>query len=135
MENKEMKEQIESIIGIEINNNKEKTIEDEVKEILNITNFFDMLLAAKEFEKDYKTSDFYKMTKIPLMEVLKEAKSFYTFSIDTIVEKIQTAINNLDLTKLNSLFDEMGNLFQKENAETMKILGELKDFKDVIKKD
>lgn len=36
MENKEMKEQIESIIGIEINNNKEKTIEDEVKEILNI---------------------------------------------------------------------------------------------------
>ena len=110
-------------------------LEQKVKEILNITNFFDMLLAAREFEKDYKTSDFYKMTKIPLMEVLKEAKSFYTFSIDTIVEKIQTAINNLDLTKLNSLFDEMGNLFQKENTETMKILGELKDFKDVIKKD
>ena len=36
MEDKEMKEQIESIIGIEIDNNKEKTIEDEVKEILNI---------------------------------------------------------------------------------------------------
>jgi hypothetical protein len=36
MENKEMKEQIESIIGIEINNNKEKTIEDEVREILNL---------------------------------------------------------------------------------------------------
>ena len=110
-------------------------LEQKVKEILNITNFFDMLLAAKEFEKDYKTSDFYKITKIPLMEVFKEAKSFYTFSIDTIVEKIQTAINNLDLTKLNSLFDEMGNLFQKENAETIKILDELKDFKDVIKKD
>ena len=62
-------------------------------------------------------------------------KSFYTFSVDAIVEKIQTVVNNLDLTKLNSLFDEMGNLFQKENAETMKILGELKDFKDVIKKD
>ena len=36
MENKEMKEQIESIIGIEIDNNKGKTIEDEVTEILNI---------------------------------------------------------------------------------------------------
>ena len=36
MEEKEMKEQIENIIGIEINNNKDKTIEDEVKEILNI---------------------------------------------------------------------------------------------------
>ena len=110
-------------------------LEQKIKEILNITNFFDMLLAAKEFEKDYKTSDFYKITKIPLMEVLKEVKSFYTFSVDTIVEKIQTVVNNLDLTKLNSLFDEMGNLFQKENQETMKILGELKDFKDVIKKD
>ena len=109
-------------------------LEQKVKEILNITNFFDMLLAAKEFEKDYKTSDFYKMTKIPLMEVLKEVKSFYTFSVDAIVEKIQTVVNNLDLTKLNSLFDEMGNLFQKENTETMKILGELKDFKDIIKK-
>ena len=36
MEEKEMKEQIENIIGIKIDNNKEKTIEDEVKEILNI---------------------------------------------------------------------------------------------------
>ena len=110
-------------------------LEQKIKEILNITNFFDMLLAAKEFEKDYKTSDFYKITKIPLMEVLKEVKNFYTFSVDAIVEKIQTVVNNLDLTKLNSLFDEMGNLFQKENTETMKILDELKDFKDVIKKD
>lgn len=109
-------------------------LEQKVKEILNITNFFDMLLAAKEFEKDYKTSDFYKMTKIPLMEILKEVKSFYAFSVDAVVEKIQTAVNNLDLTKLNSLFDEMGNLFQKENQETMDMLNGLKDFKDIIKK-
>ena len=36
MEEKDMKEQIESIFGIKIDNNEEKTIEDEVKEILNI---------------------------------------------------------------------------------------------------
>ena len=36
MEEKEIREQIESIIGIKIDNNEEKTIEDEVKEILNI---------------------------------------------------------------------------------------------------
>ena len=36
MEEKELREQIENIIGIKIDNNKEKTIEDEVKEILNI---------------------------------------------------------------------------------------------------
>lgn len=34
MEEKEMKEQIENIIGIKIDSNEEKTIEDEVKEIL-----------------------------------------------------------------------------------------------------
>lgn len=33
---KELQEQIEQIIGIEIENNKEKTIEDEVTEILNL---------------------------------------------------------------------------------------------------
>lgn len=31
-----MKEQIENIIGIKIDSNEEKTVEDEVKEILNI---------------------------------------------------------------------------------------------------
>ena len=36
MEDKELQEQIEQIIGMEIDNNKEKTLEDEVKEILNI---------------------------------------------------------------------------------------------------
>lgn len=36
MEEKEMKEQIENIIGIKIDSNEEKTIEDEIKEILNI---------------------------------------------------------------------------------------------------
>ena len=36
MEEKEMKEQIEKIIGMKIDSNEEKTIEDEIKEILNI---------------------------------------------------------------------------------------------------
>ena len=36
MEEKEMKEQIESIIGIKIDSNEEKTIEDEIKGILDI---------------------------------------------------------------------------------------------------
>ena len=36
MEDKELQKQIEQIVEIKIDNNKEKTIEDEVKEILNI---------------------------------------------------------------------------------------------------
>lgn len=36
MEEKEMKEQIENIIGIKIDNNEEKTEKEQVEEILNI---------------------------------------------------------------------------------------------------
>lgn len=36
MEEKELQQQIEQIVEIKIDNIKEKTIEDEVKEILNI---------------------------------------------------------------------------------------------------
>ena len=36
LDEKEMRDTVENIIGIKIDNNKDKTIEDEVKEILNI---------------------------------------------------------------------------------------------------
>ena len=36
MEDKELQKQIEQIVGIEIDDDKDKTIEDAVKEILNI---------------------------------------------------------------------------------------------------
>ena len=36
LDEKEMRDTVENIIGIKIDNNKEKTIEDEIKEILNI---------------------------------------------------------------------------------------------------
>ena len=36
MEDKELQKQIESIIRVKIDNTEEKTIEDEVKEILNM---------------------------------------------------------------------------------------------------
>jgi hypothetical protein len=53
-------------------NNQE--LELKVKELLEIENFFDMIIAVKDFEKDYKGSDFYKTTKMPLMEVIKHSK-------------------------------------------------------------
>ena len=53
---------------------------------------------------------------------------------ENIKNKLQTMINGLDLNSLNTLFDQVGEVFAKENAETMEMLGELKDFKDVIKK-
>lgn len=53
-------------------NNQE--LELKVKELLAIDNFFDMIIAVKDFEKEYKNSDFFKATKISLMDIIKNAK-------------------------------------------------------------
>ena len=65
-------------------------LEQKVKEILNITNFFDMLLAAKEFEKDYKTSDFYNGKESWIFErspELDEALEFFFYMRKRVREK------------------------------------------------
>ena len=44
-----------------MNNNE---LELKIKEILSIENFFDMMEAVFDFEKEYKGSEFYKKTKM-----------------------------------------------------------------------
>ena len=49
-------------------NNQE--LELKVKELLAIENFFDMIIAVKDFEKEYKNSDFFKSTKMSLILIM-----------------------------------------------------------------
>lgn len=100
-------------------NNQE--LELKVKELLNINNFFDMIVAVKEFEKEYKNSDFFKATKMPLMDVIKNAKVWYSINLDVIVNNIQKVIDNLDLSKLNKIIEQLGNTFTAENEEFLNI--------------
>lgn len=109
-------------------NNQE--LEVKVKELLDIENFFDMIIAVKEFEKDYKGSSFYKDTKMPLIEVIKNAKGWYMFQFDNIITKLQDTINHIDLTHLNDLMEQIGTTFQTENKETFDLIN---DFKDLVK--
>ena len=60
-------------------NNQE--LELRIKEILSLENFFDMIEAAVDFEKEYKQSGFYKKTKMPLLEVIKNSKMWYNESV------------------------------------------------------
>ena len=113
-------------------NNQE--LELKIKEIIEMPNMFDMIIAAKDFEKDYKTSDFYKVTKMSLMEVIKDAKMYYSFSYNGILEKIQSLINDLDFNKVNDLLDQLSSTFEQENNETMTMINELKDFKNIVNK-
>ena len=113
-------------------NNQE--LELKIKEIINMPNMFDMIIAAQNFEKEYKQSDFYKTTKMPLKEIIKNAKLYYIFSYQNMIERIQSLINDLDFNKVNSLLDQFSSMFEQENDETMNMINELKEFKNIVNK-
>ena len=113
-------------------NNQE--LELKIKEIVNMPNMFEMIMAAQNFEKEYKQSDFYKTTKIPLKEIIKNAKLYYIFSYQNMIERIQSLINDLDFNKVNSLLDQFSSMFEQENDETMNMINELKEFKNIVNK-
>lgn len=112
-------------------NNQE--LEQKIKEIINIENMFDMIVAAKKFEPEYKNSDFYKVTKMNFHQMIKDAKVYYLMQPNTLKQYLQDTINGLDMSHLNQLFDQVADVFGKENAETTQMLDELKDFKTIIK--
>lgn len=109
-------------------NNQE--LELKVKEILENKNFFDMAEAAIAFEKEYKGTDFYKKTRIPLLEVIKAAKMWYLTQIENIGDKIQSLINKLDFNNVNDVLNQLGSVYTQENEETLNIL---KEFKEIVK--
>ena len=109
-------------------NNQE--LKSKVKEILSIENFFDMMEAVFAFEKEYKTTEFYKKTKMALIEVMKESKLWYALQFKDIGNKIQSLINNLDLSNLNNVLEQLGDVYGQENEETLNII---KEFKEIVK--
>lgn len=104
-------------------------LEMKIKEILNIENFFDMIEAVVAFKNEYKQTDFYKATKMPLMDVIKNAKLWYTLQFNDIANKIQNMINSLDLTKISEIIEQLGELYGQENAEIMEMAN---SFKEII---
>lgn len=107
-----------------------QALELRIKEILENKNFFDMVEAAIAFEKEYKGTDFYKKTRIPLVEVIKAAKMWYLTQIENIGDKIQSLINKLDFNNVNDVLNQLGSVYTQENEETLNIL---KEFKEIVK--
>lgn len=110
-----------------MNNNE---LELKIKEILSIENFFDMMEAVFDFEKEYKGSEFYKKTKMPLIEVIKGSKTWYALQFKDFGNKIQSLINDLDLSNINNILEQLGDVYSQENKETLDIIN---SFKDIVK--
>lgn len=105
-------------------------LELKIKELLNIPNYFDMVLAAKEFEAEYKKSDYYKATKQPLLDALKEAGQYYHYQFEDIVKKIQKIIDNLDMDNVFEVLDQISETFGMENEEIRSQFEELKSLRE-----
>ena len=109
-------------------NNQE--LELKIKEILDITNFFDMVEATLSFEKEYKNTAFFKKTKMPLIDVVKNSKTWYLTQVENLGSKIQTLVDNLDLTNLQDLLGKVETIYSNENQDTLNFL---KEFKNIVK--
>jgi len=92
-------------------------LEKKIRELCAIENYFDMIEAIAAFEKEYKTSDFYKKTKRSLDVVVKEARIHYALQLKDLTRHLQEVINNLSLEKISELLDNIGDVFAKENEE------------------
>ena len=109
-------------------NNQE--LELKLKEILEKDNIFDVVEATVEFDKEYRKTDFFKKTKMPLMEMVKNGKLWYTLNLDSLGVKLQKLIDNLDFENINGILNDVGSTYEKENRETLDII---KEFQKIVK--
>lgn len=105
-------------------------LEKKIRELCGIDNYFDMIEAIAAFEKEYKTSDFYKKTKRSLEQVVKEARIHYALQLKDLGRYVQNLLDNLSLENVNDLLDKMGGVFSKENEDIAESLEVLKDLKN-----
>ena len=71
-------------------------------------NFCDLLLALKDFNKEYKKSDFYKKTRISLNLLVRQYRAYSFTNLDEIFDRVQEKINNLDLSNVQNIVDTLG---------------------------
>lgn len=109
-------------------NNQE--LELKVKEILATENFFDMMEAAVEFEKEYKTTSFFKKTKMSLFEVIKNAKIWYLIQLKDLGKNIQSLIDGLNMENISNIIGQFGDMYGQENEEILNIV---KEFQTIVK--
>lgn len=104
-----------------------KELEKKVKELLAIQNYFDFILAAKKFNKEYKKSDFYKQTHLSLKKVLGKAKIYYFLQMDDLFSRVQDKLDELNFDNVNNVINQIADVFGQENADITKAISTLKE--------
>ena len=110
---------------------------------ISLLNVFDGFIALKQLKKEYKKSDFYKTTKLPL---LKAYEIFNKSSIneflntiktlsdtDKMIAKLTDVINGIESDTIQEFFDKIVNTLNIEELNEHKgeltgLLNQLKNF-------
>ena len=100
-------------------------LENKVKELIEIENFFDFYQAIVEFDEEYKQSDFYKKTKLKLNDAVKMARMHYLLQLKDLSNKVNKFLENVNLDKVQELIEQFGEKMQTENSEIMEQINAL----------
>lgn len=95
-------------------------------------NFCDLLLALKNFNKEYKKSDFYKKTRISLNRLVKQYRAYSFTNLDEIFDRVQEKINNLDLSNVQNIVDTLGFNTDREIEDLNSSWNGLKDLVSMV---
>lgn len=95
-------------------------------------NFCDLLLALKNFNREYKKSNFYKKTRISLNRLVKQYRTYSFTNLDEIFDRIQEKINNLDFSNVQNIVDTLGFNTDREIEDLNSSWNGLKDLVSMI---
>lgn len=95
-------------------------------------NFCDLLLALKDFNKEYKKSDFYKKTRISLNRLVRQYRAYSFTNLDEIFDRVQEKINNLDLSNVQNIVDTFGFNTDREIEDLNSSWNGLKDLVSMV---
>ena len=106
-------------------------LNDKIKEIIKKSTT-DQIIEMVGFEKEYKQTDFYKITKMPLEKLVRTAQVNNFVSMSWVRPMVQDLIDNIKLDHLEELMDQTANVFAKENADIEAGMHNLESFKDIV---
>ena len=95
-------------------------------------NFCDLLLALKNFNKEYKKSDFYKKTRISLNRLVRQYRAYSFTNLDEIFDRVQEKINNLDLSNVQNIVYTLGFNTDREIEDLNSSWNGLKDLVSMV---
>lgn len=109
----------------------------------NSDSFLGSIIVLKEKEKEYKKSEFYRISKIPLL-VLYQNYAMYAQNKQGMASKIDDIINNIDgeivVNKIEDILEQLGGSEKVvklldsilENFNVDSILKQGEEFKDAV---